>query len=53
MCDGVVVLSDNLDSEVFDLVMNGLNEPIVDLGVAHLYGSLEGFDFNTMSDRDR
>lgn len=51
---GMMMMStDNLDSEVFDLVMNGLNEPIVDLGVAHLYGSLEGFDFNTMSDRDR
>lgn len=49
----MMMSTDNLDSEVFDLVMNGLNEPIVDLGVAHLYGSLEGFDFNTMSDRDR
>ena len=30
--------------DIYDLVLNGCNEPIIDLGLAHLYGKHNGFD---------
>jgi hypothetical protein len=38
---------------VFDLVLNGVNEPIVDLGLAHLYATFQGFDLNAMAQPHR